>query len=223
MWRSGHLGDQDWDAEIAELEKQVEAREEEKPMVLADDDEGLGGDEEGCPSPSGEDQKIATVDENNNVAATEQVVPSIGENAGVDSVDLGIDVGSTGFNIDDIELDNEICEIMEGAMSRDELLFEGAANAENVETVQDKDSSMASISDSVNVSMFKALDLSAEDKEAMARSDDLANLNKIDEAMSYCDAVLKALHPKSDPNELEVSVWEAELKDEKDVELLTEL
>ena len=55
----------------------------------------------------------------------------------------------------------------------------------------------------------------------MARSDDLANLNKIDEAITYCDAVLKALHPKVDPTELEVSVWEAELKDEKDMELVT--
>ena len=144
-----------------------------------------------------------------------------GEN--VDSVDLGIDVGSTGFNIDDIELDNEICEIMEGAMCRDNYLMENAVGAESVEAVQGDDSGVACADDSINVNMFKALDLSSEDKEAMAKSDDLANLNKIDEAISYCDAVLKALHPKLNPNELEVSVWEAELKDEKDVELVTEL
>ena len=96
----------------------------------------------------------------------------------------------------DIELDNEICQIMEGAKGNDEPM---------------------------DLTLFKVLDLSDDDKEAMARSDDLANLQKIDEAIAYCDAVLKGLHPEIAPSDLEVSVWEAEFKDEENVKIVTEL
>ena len=197
MWRSGHLGDEDWDADIEALERELEARNaEEKPMDISDD-EGLGGEECGHPAVNGDSGESFPVDVNNNIES----VPE--KEAGACSINQGINVVEEGVisdPLEDIEIDNEICAIMEG-----------------------KDNAWGAAGDESPITMFKALNLSDEEKEAMSLSDDAANLNKIEEAMAYCDAVLKVLHPAVPPNDLEVSVWEAEFKDEEEVELVTEL
>ena len=153
LWRSGHLGEENWDAEIAAIEKELQAcSANDRPMELSDD-EGLEAD--------------------------------VSDNA-------------------DIELDNEICEIMELSPVQEEPMDLSVKEVGSPEQV-------------------KLLDLSDDEKEAMAKSDDLANLNKINEAVAYCNVVLKALHPEVAPDDLQVSVWEAEFKDEEEVQIVTEL
>ena len=200
MWHSSHVGEEDWDAEIAAIERGAMASSSpERPMDVSDD-EGLGDEEvnqaptdgavqsaEACDNIANEeveadkvkeshdenDNVVAAVDENNNLA----VIADEGE-----------------VNLRDIELEDEICQSMDGE----------------------------AFGDPMNLSMVKPLDLSNEEKEAMAKTD-MANLNKIDKAVAYNEAVLKGLHPEVAPNELEVSVWEAQFKDEEEVQIVTDL
>ena len=66
MWHSGHLGDEDWDAEIEALERELEANNvEEKPMELSED-EGFGEVECGPALESGDSEDVPAVDVNNN-------------------------------------------------------------------------------------------------------------------------------------------------------------
>ena len=211
MWRSGHFGD--WDAEIAEIEEALKDVPDTPPAegMEVSDDEGLGDDDvTEAPSNEGDQAGIIKDNEVKVEAAVREAQDEVSDGSGASAFvdennntvvakveDSGAEAKADGENVNlsDIELDDEICQIMDGV----------------------------GLNSPVDLCMFKPLDLSDEEKEAMAQTDDKANLEKIDEAIAYCDAVLKVLHPEVPPNNLEVSVYQAEFKDEEEVQIITDL